>query len=92
MKSNLPTLLAFSATLAVAVSQSAIPFPDNIPQLELVLKLSILSEDMYDIDSMDSERIPDFVDRTELFKEAIDKGGSSETLVGTFRMVDDDGE
>eukprot|EP00563_Minutocellus_polymorphus_P015027 CAMPEP_0181047792 /NCGR_PEP_ID=MMETSP1070-20121207/15079_1 /TAXON_ID=265543 /ORGANISM="Minutocellus polymorphus, Strain NH13" /LENGTH=384 /DNA_ID=CAMNT_0023126509 /DNA_START=466 /DNA_END=1620 /DNA_ORIENTATION=- len=89
---TLPILLAFSATSAVAAPPSTISFPDNIPPLELVLKLSILSEHMYDIDSVDSEHIPDFVDRTELFKEVVDDGGSSETLVGTFRMVDVDGE
>ena len=92
MKATLPILLAFFATLDVALSQSAIPFRDNIPPLELVLKLSILSENMYDIDSIDSQHIPDFVDRTELFKEVVDNGGSSETLVGTFRMVDVDGD
>lgn len=91
MKATLPILLAFFATLDVAVPQSAIPFCD-IPPLELVLKLSILSERMYDIDSIDSEHVPDFVDRTELFKEVVDNGGSSETLVGTFRMVDVDGD
>ena len=93
MKATLPILLAFFATLDVAVPQSAIPFRDkHIPPLELVLKLSILSERMYDIDSIDSEHVPDFVDRTELFKEVVDNGGSSETLVGTFRMVDVDGD
>ena len=89
-----PILSAFTVTIAVAepTPTPTIPFPDNIPPLELVLKLSILSEQMYDIDGVDSEHIPDFVQRVELFKEAVDDGGSSETLVGTFRMMDGDGE
>ena len=89
-----PILSAFTVTIAVAepTPTPTIPFPDNIPPLELVLKLSILSEQMYDIDGVDSEHIPDFVHRVELFEEAVDDGGSSETLVGTFRMMDGDGE
>ena len=47
---------------------------------------------MYDIDGADSAHIPDFVQHVEVFKEAVDDGGSSETLVGTFRMMDGDGE
>lgn len=89
-----PILSAFTVTIAVAEPTAAptIPFPDNIPPLELVLKLSILSEQMYDIDGVDSEHIPDFVHWVELFKEVVDDGDCSETLVGTFRMMDGDVE
>lgn len=88
-----PILSALTVTIALAESTPAptIPFSDNIPPLELVLKLSILSEQMYDIDGVDSEYIPDFV-QVGIFKEVVDDDGSSETLVGTFRMMDGDGE
>ena len=50
------------------------------------MKLAALSESMYKIFSIDSEHIPDDVTRTELFKEVADDDGSSDVLVGTFRL------
>jgi len=73
--------------LCVGVSSTAASsWPDDIPYAELVLELAVLSESMYSIFSIDSENIPDDVTRTELFKEVEDDDGSSDVLVGTFRL------